>query len=334
MKKIYSLLAAGALFAAGATAQEGPTIGGSHDLMLLPVFGQLGMEKGPGSLFEVEISPENTIVESGTDFYLWVALKNAPSTDNEVSGTPYFTFISNSFHPGPGSMGFGYGQTIPFDMDAAIPLNEAETEHAMLLKSYPNATVYSEGTPEEQRDDGHIADYTLSADSLYRLIDLDDYENPNVDTLTYITKENFVHGETYGLFYRISAHGTVTDGAITTIYEDVDPSNNMVVMPLTWNTDPISVGEMIKEGATQKIVIFPNPVQDQFSFDHIYGQKTNSVQINIVDITGKVVYTQSEAAPTQVAARYNVNTNGLAAGTYMVQLVTDNYTATSKFVKL
>lgn len=333
MKKIYSLLAAGALFAAGAThAQEGPSVAGSHDLMLLPVYGQLGLEAGPGYLFTVEINDEQQIVESGTDFWLWVALKNAPSTDNEVSGTPFFTFISNSFHPGPGSMGFGFGQTVEFDMDSAIPLNEAATEHAMLLKSYPNATVYNEGEPDEQRDDGHVADYTLAADSLFRLLDLDDFENPNVDTFTYITKGNFVNGETYGLFYRIVAHGTVTDGEITTIYEDVDPSNNLVVMPLTWN-DEISIGEMVKEGSAKRLVVFPNPVQDEFSFDHIHAQRTEGVQINIVDITGKVVHTQKEATPTQPMERYTVKTNNLPAGTYIVQLVTDNYTATSKFVK-
>lgn len=344
MKKFYSLLAAGALFAGAAYAQGGQQAG-THDLAILPVWVK-GMDVDnpqldakPGQTLKAVFNSESSLVPEESDFMFWVTLVERAGTDNEMGGSPFFTFIANSFYPGPGSRGFGFAETIQFDLGSSVHVAEWNAD-VMLIKNYPSATVYGEGTPDESRDDGHIADYTLSADSIFRLIDLDDLaafqgsfaEYMAQDPAPFVTKGNFESNKVYGLFYHIIAQATVTDGSLDSYYADTNPENNTFIMPILWD-GTVSVKEMMKEGAKQSLVVFPNPVQDQFFFDHYFGAKTENVQINIVDITGKVVHTQKEATPDANGARYSVKTDKLAAGTYIVQLVTDNYTATGKFIK-
>lgn len=342
MKKFYSLLAAGALFAGAANAQVEL---GTNDLGFVPIWIK-GMDVDnpqidakPGSTLKASFDGDGALVEDQTDFIVAIALAYRDGSDNEIYGTPVATFVDNSFNAGPGFRGFSFGGNVQFDPNASQPYGPWGTD-IMIVTTYPNAVVYSEGTPEESRDDGHIADYTLSADSIFKLIDLEDYENFQGSFLEYIaqdpapfvTKGNFESNKVYGLYYYIVAHATVVDGILDDYVTDTNPENNHIVMPLLWD-GTVSVKEMMKEGAKQSVVVYPNPVQDQFYFDHYFAERTENVQINIVDITGKVVHTQKEATPDAAGARYTVKTDKLAAGTYIVQLVTDNYTSTGKFIK-
>lgn len=340
MKKIYSLLAAGALFAAGAThAQEGPSVSGSHDMMMFVNYANPNLEAGPGILLKLVtfVNEENqTMIDTEESaFSIYFGLKDAPPTFNELPGNPFGIFFNTSFHEVGRLSGFGRADNLPYDEQSSFNAGTEENPiNFMPIVGYPNdRQLYSivDGDTVWSRDIGHVDDFTTSSDSINTLIDLVAYENADVENM-YVEKADFVEGQQYGFFYEAYVAGVIVDGEWTEIYEDVDPSNNLVVLPLTW-TEGVSIGEMIKEGLTKKIVIFPNPVQDEFNFDHIYVQKSENVQINIVDITGKLVHTQNEGAASQGNVRYNVKTNNLPAGTYIVQLVTDNYTATSKFVK-
>lgn len=323
MKKIYSILAASALFAVGANAQ--PIVAGTHDMALIPFVGQEGMTGQPGKLFKVGETPDGFIDPATTDFFIAVYLVNNPSTDNEIPGSPYYMFIDNSFNPGPGYRGIGYNSNVPFDPASAQEIYSDGTL-GMRTHSYPNAVEFSDGG----REQGHVADFTTSADSLMRVIDLDAYENNEEEY--FMDAQDMVNGQLYGFFYDIIAYATVTDGSMSAIYEDVDPSNNMVIFPMLW-TQGVSIGEMVNEASKQKLAIYPNPVQESFSFDHVFGAPTKNVTINVLDITGKVVLSQEEATPSENLHRYSVDASSLAAGTYVVQLVTDSYTATAKFIK-
>ena len=72
--------------------------------------------------------------------------------------------------------------------------------------------------------------------------------------------------------------------------------------------------------------LYPNPVTDKFT-------KSALVEINIVDITGKIVmHFPSSQQATGYYEKQNVETNDLEPGIYLVQLVVDNYSTNQKLV--
>jgi|SRR5690554_3460515 len=73
----------------------------------------------------------------------------------------------------------------------------------------------------------------------------------------------------------------------------------------------------------QHFSMYPNPVTDVLNIDSVNGLNTN--EIRIMDVTGKVVKVQNNAS--------SVNVADLAAGTYLIDITTNEGKATSKFIK-
>lgn len=76
---------------------------------------------------------------------------------------------------------------------------------------------------------------------------------------------------------------------------------------------------------------FPNPSNDNSIIDYTL-QSESEVAINVTDVTGKVVLTLNEGTQQAGGHRAYLNTGELAAGTYFVNIVAGNATATSKMV--
>src|SRR5690554_445229 len=73
----------------------------------------------------------------------------------------------------------------------------------------------------------------------------------------------------------------------------------------------------------QNFSMYPNPVTDVLNITSINGLNAN--EIRVMDLTGKVVKVQNNAS--------SVNVADLAAGTYLIDITTNEGKATSKFIK-
>lgn len=342
MKKMYSVLAAGALLFAGAAQAQ--SIVGSHDVALIPVFVNDNYDIGEHGTFGAQFDAEGMLIAESSMFFIHYALMQAQGTNNEIPGG-YANFFRSSFVE-TGLSGWSYNSAIDLAdlQDNLVDYSSIGGQYGIGvgLQTFPNAAMLVDQDDNELRHPGHVDDYTLAADSIFHVIDMDLIGTTELDdAIITVADQALEYNEVYGIFYYFA--GVMNqDGAgeWTIFYEDVNPDNDLVVVPFRWveegegTTDGgVSVEEMILDAAKTHLYVFPNPAQDMISFDHHFAQKSENVTINVLDITGKVVYTQNEGTPTTVSNRYSVNVENLAAGTYIVQLVTDNYTSTSKFVK-
>lgn len=73
----------------------------------------------------------------------------------------------------------------------------------------------------------------------------------------------------------------------------------------------------------QHFSMYPNPVTDVLNIDSVNGLNVN--EIRILDMTGKVIKVQKDAS--------SINVADLAAGTYLIDITTNEGKATSKFIK-
>ena len=68
-----------------------------------------------------------------------------------------------------------------------------------------------------------------------------------------------------------------------------------------------------------EIVIYPNPSNGKFSLS--FGQmNSESITIQIIDVTGKEVFTKVLGSKDQINGRFNINCDHLSAGTYLLKL--------------
>src|SRR5690606_1618229 len=74
---------------------------------------------------------------------------------------------------------------------------------------------------------------------------------------------------------------------------------------------------------TENFNIYPNPVTDILNIQSKNGLNANEIKIS--DMTGKVVKVQKDAT--------SVNVSNLSAGTYLIDITTNEGKATSKFIK-
>lgn len=74
---------------------------------------------------------------------------------------------------------------------------------------------------------------------------------------------------------------------------------------------------------SENFTLYPNPTTDVLNISSKNG--LNASEVRIVDMTGKVVKTQEDAT--------TINVSDLAAGTYLIDIITKEGKASSKFIK-
>jgi len=100
--------------------------------------------------------------------------------------------------------------------------------------------------------------------------------------------------------------------------------------------EPIPTPTVYANGAVKlldakKLIVYPNPVKDVLKVDYFIPTE-GAVQINVIDINGKVQSTQSRAAKS---GQVELNIASLARGTYIVQIVNSSgETESTQFIKL
>lgn len=91
--------------------------------------------------------------------------------------------------------------------------------------------------------------------------------------------------------------------------------DNIIVTDLTTTN--------VKDFFKENFSMYPNPVTDVLNITSVNGLKVN--EIRVTDVTGKVIKVQKDA--------FSVNVSDLSAGMYLIDIITDERKATSKFIK-
>jgi PKD repeat protein len=130
-----------------------------------------------------------------------------------------------------------------------------------------------------------------------------------------------------GLLTITSDVDLVTEGVYSICYEVTDPSGNNSnqvcrVIVVAANTTSVTQTDF-----AAKINLYPNPSNGEFTID--FGDAvTEEATVNIVDMTGKTVYTTKVQA---LAKTKGINLTGLPAGVYMAHIEQSQHNAVLRF---
>ncbi len=94
--------------------------------------------------------------------------------------------------------------------------------------------------------------------------------------------------------------------------------------------EPVGVKEFAIENPIKAITLFPNPVANQATVNFEL-ENSSTVQVNVYDLSGKLVYANTNKYP-KGNAQLTYNVNSLKNGTYIVQLVAEGKSNTTKMV--
>lgn len=109
---------------------------------------------------------------------------------------------------------------------------------------------------------------------------------------------------------------------------DTGDANNGQYIPITIAcsaTGIVDVNGLNK----QSLSVYPNPTNDNISFDYNFVKATNAT-VRISDITGRTALVKDFGKNTG-ERKLTVDVSGLNKGTYIIELVTDEHRAISKF---
>ncbi len=150
---------------------------------------------------------------------------------------------------------------------------------------------------------------------------------------------NLLAGETYlavvgayGAGLRVSNAGT--SPAQTSFLYDMSNSTwyYQTGTPMVrLNFDP-SVGIEENEAAVSIGKVYPNPTSGTTAINYTIAN-SSAVAMEIVDITGKVIYTQTVGQQNAGDHTLNIDATNFANGIYYVNIATEEFKATKKFIK-
>lgn len=120
------------------------------------------------------------------------------------------------------------------------------------------------------------------------------------------------------------------------LYSVSRPSTNIAIASLNGNADTgriwINKSTGLVEFANNKVenlVTYPNPATTQLSFEHNFEQEANAV-VTVSDVAGRIVM-RKEYNNNFGRQKFDLDINALSNGSYILQMVVDEKTLTSKF---
>ena len=182
--------------------------------------------------------------------------------------------------------------TVPFDGGASQAL-ENNTHYILMLEfNSPNATTDLWLGASEAYDYGAMSFVTALQD------------NPRFGSMLAI-------GDLSTEAFSSTGFGT-----------NIVPIVRMNVQKATSTKDPLSDNNLV--------AVYPNPVQEVLNLSYELEQTAQNLSIRIMDVTGKVVMERQYSQAKSDTINFNVKE--LAAGTYNVQLTSENGTTSRRFV--
>lgn len=117
------------------------------------------------------------------------------------------------------------------------------------------------------------------------------------------------------------------DSVTGNVIQDNDTSNNKVCTNVTILFYLLDVNGTVKKGS-DAFILYPNPATQNLNIKFDFGANTPA-SLRIVDLTGKVVYTQNLGVQNGVKD-IPLHLTKIPEGLYMVQLTTDKGTFTDR----
>lgn len=170
----------------------------------------------------------------------------------------------------------------------------------------------------------------LKVDSINTLLNIDSF-NAGVTTFSglLVPRASLQPNQVYGFYmYTIGTGNDLNNPDNTDTV-----NNNFVFVPVKWNCN-LSVEEMIKGAAKESITTYPNPANNEISFDYIFATPSKTATARITDLTGRTLlvkdFGKSYGYGTQ---KFTLDVSSLPSGTYLLEFVTDEKRGISKFNK-
>ena len=134
---------------------------------------------------------------------------------------------------------------------------------------------------------------------------------------TFAIRQQYYSGDNYGQIY-IATHGRgmYKSGSFIPRNEDEAPNEE--------------VDEISEEVIGTSMHVYPNPVSDQLKIDFVSDLDLTNVDINIYDLTGKILIQKQENLVIG-SNEITMDVSILPKGTYLVQF---NYGADSQYAKI
>jgi hypothetical protein len=149
-------------------------------------------------------------------------------------------------------------------------------------------------------------------------------------------------GETYLIVAATDGDGGASDDFVTTTAGTSDPQTSFYydATDLTWyytTSTPIVRMNFMPAGIEENdfisnVSVHPNPVQNDLNVTYSLANNSDVV-VTIVDLTGKVVSTQTMTSQADGTHTLNVNTTAFASGLYTVSIESSEAVVSRKFVK-
>ncbi|GAB1451313.1 hypothetical protein MASR2M47_13690 [Draconibacterium sp.] len=133
---------------------------------------------------------------------------------------------------------------------------------------------------------------------------------------------NYIDGQSIGTLTFEPAENKIGAAKITLTLTDNGVPTGITTMQFTVNVKIPTGIETLAEGA---ISVYPNPASD---FVKINLGTTKGSQLRVTDENGRVVFVQE----IKNAREFDVDVSGFAKGVYMVAIIGDSQTSTTKFI--
>jgi hypothetical protein len=104
------------------------------------------------------------------------------------------------------------------------------------------------------------------------------------------------------------------------------------VFTVSWNITDNSSGVSENSIKTFIFKIYPNPVQDQLSLNYTASNITDSFEINLVDLQGKVIHNQ-DFNPMDGTHQLLIDIRDVSSGIYVLNIKTNDFQKSYKFIK-
>ena len=92
-----------------------------------------------------------------------------------------------------------------------------------------------------------------------------------------------------------------------------------------------TIGIKVEGLKKNELSVFPNPTSNIFTISFISAQTVSQLQINVIDISGKTVYTETIKA-FNGSLKKEINLSGISKGTYFIKLSSHEFIETKKIV--
>lgn len=227
----------------------------------------------------------------------------------------------------------------------SVPLTDNDT----FLFMCPNNVLNSDGTvgmfrgtpndivePDTTWAPIFYLGFLNNTDSINTLLNITNFENDSTlfaDNL--VRREEFVVGQTYGWYGHIRPYPSWTSASYMDPDENKLPNqmNNWSYTPVIWQGGGTSIKDIIKNTQYSSLDFYPNPTIDKIYFKLDFAKANKSTVVRVLDISGRSLNSKSLGSAGAGTQEYSYNVENLPAGTYTLQVITDNAISVGKFVK-